>query len=256
MSEYLVDSQDLTSVANAIRTKGETQAQLTFPSGFISAISNISTGIPQALLDNNGTRTYFGDLFRSCSNLVDAPMLDTKNANNTGYMFCDCYSLVNIPDYDLRKVTSAHSMFLNCRYLITLRALDMPLCANMGQMFAGCSRLKTITSITTDKVTTDSSFLNTFRSCSALEDITIVGNISAAISFANSSKLTNNSLMNIANALNFSVTGKTITLHATSKTNCNNILGYNNGGTFELSGSGTQMSLTDFILNVKGWSIA
>lgn len=32
---------DLTSVANAIRTKGGTSAQLAFPSGFVSAINNI-----------------------------------------------------------------------------------------------------------------------------------------------------------------------------------------------------------------------
>lgn len=35
---------DLTSVANAIRIKGGTNAQLAFPSGFVAAIGNISTG--------------------------------------------------------------------------------------------------------------------------------------------------------------------------------------------------------------------
>lgn len=46
--DKLVDSTqldaDLTSVANAIRTKGGTAAQLTFPSGFVSAIGAITTG--------------------------------------------------------------------------------------------------------------------------------------------------------------------------------------------------------------------
>lgn len=44
--DKLVDStqlnSDLTSVANAIRTKGGTSAQLAFPSGFVSAIGDIS----------------------------------------------------------------------------------------------------------------------------------------------------------------------------------------------------------------------
>lgn len=44
--DKLVDSAqldaDLTSVANAIRTKGGTSAQLAFPSGFVSAIGAIS----------------------------------------------------------------------------------------------------------------------------------------------------------------------------------------------------------------------
>ena len=46
--DKLVDStqldSDLTSVANAIRTKGGTSAELAFPSGFVSAIQNIPTG--------------------------------------------------------------------------------------------------------------------------------------------------------------------------------------------------------------------
>ena len=46
--DKLVDSTqldtDLTSVANAIRTKGGTSAQLEFPSGFVSAINDISGG--------------------------------------------------------------------------------------------------------------------------------------------------------------------------------------------------------------------
>ena len=41
---YLTDGDDLTSVANAIRTKGGTSAQLAFPSGFVSAIAAIPSG--------------------------------------------------------------------------------------------------------------------------------------------------------------------------------------------------------------------
>lgn len=46
--DKLVDStqlnSDLTSIANAIRTKGGISAQLAFPSGFVTAIENIETG--------------------------------------------------------------------------------------------------------------------------------------------------------------------------------------------------------------------
>jgi hypothetical protein len=35
---YAVDSADLISIASAIRTKGNTSANLAFPSGFITAI--------------------------------------------------------------------------------------------------------------------------------------------------------------------------------------------------------------------------
>lgn len=44
MSDYIVKDTELTSVANAIRTKGGTNSQLVFPGGFVSAIGNISGG--------------------------------------------------------------------------------------------------------------------------------------------------------------------------------------------------------------------
>lgn len=44
MSDYKVTDTELISVANAIRTKGGTQAQLEWPSGFVSAIGSIQSG--------------------------------------------------------------------------------------------------------------------------------------------------------------------------------------------------------------------
>ena len=44
MSNYLVDGNDLTSIANEIRTKGGTSAGLQFPAEFVSAIQAIETG--------------------------------------------------------------------------------------------------------------------------------------------------------------------------------------------------------------------
>ena len=43
MAEYLAKSEDLTAVADAIRTKGGTDAQLAFPAGFVSAVQAIDT---------------------------------------------------------------------------------------------------------------------------------------------------------------------------------------------------------------------
>ena len=44
MTEYIVNSDDLTAVADAIRTKGGTSESLIFPGGFASAIANIKAG--------------------------------------------------------------------------------------------------------------------------------------------------------------------------------------------------------------------
>ena len=50
-------NSDLTSVANAIRTKGGTSAQLAFPAGFVSAIDAIPTGGGGVSLDGFFSRT-------------------------------------------------------------------------------------------------------------------------------------------------------------------------------------------------------
>ena len=44
MAEYLTNTNDLTLVANAIRTKGGTTELLTYPDGFVTAIQSIQTG--------------------------------------------------------------------------------------------------------------------------------------------------------------------------------------------------------------------
>lgn len=50
MAEYLTNTADLTAVADAIRAKGGTSAQLIYPSGFVSAIQAIQTGITPKLV--------------------------------------------------------------------------------------------------------------------------------------------------------------------------------------------------------------
>ena len=50
MAEYLTNTADLTAVADAIRAKGGTAAQLVYPSGFVSAIQAIETGVTPQLI--------------------------------------------------------------------------------------------------------------------------------------------------------------------------------------------------------------
>ena len=99
MANYLTTDTELTSIANAIRTKGGTNAQLTFPTGFVTAINNISTGgaaeVAATLytantgnknsfsLDNNGGY-YIGDpaIFNAVINYAQYGMV----ADSNGYV--------------------------------------------------------------------------------------------------------------------------------------------------------------------------
>lgn len=70
MAEYLTNTADLTAVADAIRAKGGTSAQLVYPAGFVSAIQTIQTGIALQLIvtvsagatvtATNGSKTISG----------------------------------------------------------------------------------------------------------------------------------------------------------------------------------------------------
>lgn len=51
MADYLTTDTELTSIANAIRTKGGTSANLTYPTGFVTAIGNIPTGTSRTSSD-------------------------------------------------------------------------------------------------------------------------------------------------------------------------------------------------------------
>lgn len=58
MADYRATSTEFTAVADAIRTKGGTSAQITWPNGFVSAVQAIPTGsgVVQPLsVTQNGT---------------------------------------------------------------------------------------------------------------------------------------------------------------------------------------------------------
>lgn len=56
MADYLTTDTELTSIANAIRTKGGTSASLTYPAGFVDAIDAIQTGSTPVL--QTKTKSY------------------------------------------------------------------------------------------------------------------------------------------------------------------------------------------------------
>lgn len=63
MADYLTTDTELASVANAIRTKGGTSAQLVYPTGFVSAIEAIPTGggSNRVLVCENTTMQRYGE---------------------------------------------------------------------------------------------------------------------------------------------------------------------------------------------------
>lgn len=70
-NEYLVDSADMTTVADAIREKGGTTAPLSFPAGMASAIRGIQSGGDLSSVD-----VYIADFISNADLIVTAGAVD------------------------------------------------------------------------------------------------------------------------------------------------------------------------------------
>lgn len=82
ITDYLVTASELTSVANAIRTKGGTSSSLSFPSGFVSAINNIQPTLTRGTLRPDATlfKEYSQDYYVVADKGVTLPAYTTSTA--------------------------------------------------------------------------------------------------------------------------------------------------------------------------------
>lgn len=159
MSDYIVDSADLTSVANAIRTKGGTSAQLSFPAGFISAIGDISGGSGETVYYStfNGAMytehfTYptmaYGttspSILRSCANLKSIYLKNTSTSRlYTGsYIFAYNSALETVVIDSYWNGTNNNREFQSCTKLkeVQLGGIGHPVSAIHTNTFAGCTQ--------------------------------------------------------------------------------------------------------------------
>lgn len=105
MANYTVTDLELTSIANAIRTKGGTSTSLAFPSEFVSAINDISTGVNeddyiQKTIQqvSNSTASYVAQqAFWVCSSLESVRMENVTTVSNTAFGRCVQLSDVFFP---------------------------------------------------------------------------------------------------------------------------------------------------------------
>lgn len=118
--------------------------------------------------------------------------------------------------------------------------------------FNGCAKLHTIHSALNMSGATE--YTGLFTGCAALSNITFDANsIIGSVSFNNSPLLSSASLLSIANGLDAASATKTLTMHATSKTNMDNIMVDVVDGVAVL---GSTKTLSQFITTDKGWTIA
>lgn len=290
-ADKLVDSTqldtDLTSVANAIRTKGGTSAQLAFPSGFVSAIAAIpsggggdtlvvsgvggtiqlshSTGMPTKYKIDS---PYIGDLILCAGGQIQA-VLDmplgieeismaagtqaaTSGMNVKGdFRSQNVYQLKSV-DFGFLPINNIYTFNVvyqnKAPYWESLLGLNFSLIGGGNYKIGGMTNLKALKNVTCKPNT--------------LGQLDMIASNRNWWNLSGSNLLTDDSLCQIANALCATYTS-TLTLHATPKTRCSTLMGTvssvtDDTGTYDFftaDANGT-VSLADFITTTKGWTLA
>lgn len=185
-------------------------------------------------LQQNGKRTdyrgSFGGIGWNDNNF--RPKYDLTISD--GYLAFFCTDIVDLAQtLENAGVTMSEYGIYNAQYLFwnsskiarvpTIRFKESAYTAY--GMCDGCQNLKTVDKIVLENDTQSSTFWNSaFNKCNALENIVFEGVIAANIAFAQSSKLTKESITSIINALAETTSGNTLSL---SKTAVNTAFGIN-----------------------------
>lgn len=172
-NEYLVNSDDLTAVADAIRNKGGTSEVLEFPSGFVSAVGSIEAGVCGYTIDDIANNNIIGDItitatevkegaFYNKTGITGVYLPNISNFSNIGKMafqYCTGLKFIeaknassswmntsvfngckSLEDIELNVYGFADSTFVNCT---SLRRVVLPYARYFNNyVFNGCSSLE------------------------------------------------------------------------------------------------------------------
>lgn len=292
--DKLVDSTqldaDLTSVANAIRTKGGTSAQMAFPAGFVSAVQAIPTGGGESALGEYAAslarRWEYAifdeaeDFVVDCSNVYryeynslpqnrkppemekafsEARRLKSITIKN---MYTDGTSIQSMGSFAIKS--GYYGSFSDNLESVSFEGATIVVGAAVSA-FEGRTKLKVIDAVfDMSKVPSYASgynFANMFRECSALEEIRFVPNsllwMNTSYQIFNVSQvLSDTSLVSIANALAVGSAAPNIKLLSTPYARCSTLMGTVTDGLFTQDDVSGTVSLADFIANTKGWTLS
>lgn len=130
---------------------------------------------------NNGKRTWFSYMFRTCTNLVEAPYFDTSKGTQFSAMFYQCSKLKVVPQYDFSKGTAVNDLFVECTSLEELPEIIASNASNCNYMFHSCRNLRKIAKLNVSKHNVTSTIQSIFAGCTSLEEITFDGDIRQSI---------------------------------------------------------------------------
>ena len=221
--KLVVDKESLVSVADAIRTKGNTTDELEFPQGFVDAVGAIESG--------GGGNAEELEMLTTAFALGSGFDRNTISFNNDNYRF------KTIPRLDFSKKTTMIYALSN-KYIEHINyRINSASCTNFSSCLANTTNLKTMMGIDCSSATNITDLYNNsgvetiqepFNLASVtnvnkafhadkLKDIRFVENtIKVSITFS-SSVLSAESIQSIIDGLATVETAQTLTLHADVK---------------------------------------
>lgn len=191
----------------------------------------------------------------------------TVDAKNAGYVCIhgfpgDRNEDTTLEHLTINNVDSANMLtlfLLQCQALKRIRVNGDPIIQRNNQMFSLCINLQEIDAEIDFSRMTANTWYNTFAQCRALQEVRIVpGSIKLTVAnnnFQICTALSDDSIVSISNGLDGSATGQSISLPSAITTRCGQIVGTVSDGLFVQDDTGS-LTLTDFITQTKGWTLA
>lgn len=297
--DKLVDSTqldaDLTSVANAIRTKGGTSAQMAFPAGFVSAVNAIPQGDenlaklagPSGYLSYRWAYGIFEEneefsvdvsnyVYRNQYGVNPPPMIDTfvsarrlKSIEILNYRNVVSASYQSFNEFAYK--TSNYGSFNDNLESVSIKIKDendaLPYITPTScvDAFSGRKKLKVVDVVWDmshiSAYSQGYNFRNMFDQCESLEEVRFAPNtllwMSTSYQLFNVSQvLSDASLVSIANALAVGSAAPNLKLLSTPYARCSTLMGTVTDGLFTQDDVSGTVSLADFIANTKGWTLS
>lgn len=260
----------LKAIADGIRQGSGVSGKLTFPNGMAEAAAQKSSGMPEIFerlkglgggfyadktlpetieLDLSFTKSGKCDLyqtFRDCTSLKDATLIIPDGAElSLGLCFYGCSNL---------QTVILQGSFVHAQNAI------FPGASEALGAFANCYKLETVNSskpLGAKYTLNTTSYYNPFYNCTTLKEVRFERQVASNDwVFKWSPNLSDATLISVADALILG--SQTLTLHATAAARCAAIKGredYDGDGECFTAAEDGDITLEDYITNVKGWSI-
>lgn len=220
---------------------------------------NVPTPSADLTIEATGTRPGNFNTLRLTTQIPKLTLIATYDGNsdlNCSGVLSYMDNILELEFQSTKAPKQINDAFRDCgtvQKIIISKSLSA--CSNASYF---CFRAKTLKEIAGQSLDFSSitSATNTFGQCTALETVRFVpSSILQNLDFHMSTHLTNDSLVSIANGLNENVTAKTLTLGSSLNTRCGQIVGTVTDDLFTIDAGGST-TLTDFITNTKGWTLA